>query len=107
MKGVELVAKVTDLLDHLYRFYRNSPLNRSELKRAFEALKKTPLVPTRCNGTRWVGHLQKALKQIIKGFYGYTRHLQEVSQESHRIFICLRKNKCFPRTMLAGINNTK
>lgn len=41
-----------ELLDGLYLFYHNSPLNRSDLGRVCEVLDVPKVVPTRIGGTR-------------------------------------------------------
>ena len=69
---------VVTLLMGLYYFYRNSPLNRSMLKRSFDALGKKVYLPTRVGGTRWVGHLLRALSNFQNGYPAILQHLQQV-----------------------------
>ena len=52
-----MAEKVLTLLTGLYYMYRNSPLNRTNLKNAFRYLSINIKLPTRAGGTRWVGHL--------------------------------------------------
>lgn len=45
------------LLMGLYYFYHNSPKQRQNLKRSFQSLNQSSVMPTRVGGTRWVGHI--------------------------------------------------
>lgn len=67
-----------ELLDGLYLFYHNSPLNRSDLGRACEVLDVPKVVPTRIGGTRWVSHWLRALENLWKAYPGIVSHLQTV-----------------------------
>ena len=49
--SIKLFKKVDSLLLSMYLFYRNSPLNRSNLKEAFVAIGEPPRIPSR------VGHV--------------------------------------------------
>lgn len=73
-----MFQKVEDLLSGLYTFYHTSPLNRANLVNSFQALGHTPLVPTRIGGTRWVGHLLRALDHFLRGYQGLVQHLEQV-----------------------------
>ena len=42
VKEVPMLQKVETFLTNIYYFYHNSPLNRSNLKRSFQALGQTP-----------------------------------------------------------------
>ena len=46
-KSINLYVKVSQLMENLYLFYRNSSLNRSNLKIAFDSYDRNPLMPTR------------------------------------------------------------
>lgn len=79
VKKLTLYEKtVATLLMGLYYFYRNSPLNRSMLKRSFGALGKKVYLPTRVGGTRWVGHLFRALINFHNGYPAILQHLLQV-----------------------------
>ena len=52
MKKVPMAEKVLTLLTGLYYMYRNSPLNRTNLKNAFRCLSINIKLPTRAGGTR-------------------------------------------------------
>ena len=69
---------VVTLLMGSYYFYRNSPLNTSMLKRSFAALGNKVYLPTRVGGTRWVGHLLRALTNFQNGYPSILQHLQQV-----------------------------
>ena len=76
--GIQLYKKVDALLLSLYFFYRNSSLNRSSLKQAFNALGETHRIPSRVCGTRWVHHISKAVSNVLKGYKGLVTHLSQV-----------------------------
>ena len=75
---------VVTILMGLYYFYRNSPLNRSTcmLKRSFSALGSRVYLPTRMGGTRWIGHLLRALTNFQNGYSAILQHLQQVCASS-------------------------
>lgn len=77
-KKVLLYQKVDTMMLNLYLFYRNSPLNRSNLVASFNALDKSPLMPTRVSGTRWLAHAERAAKNLIGGFGAIVTHLKQV-----------------------------
>ena len=51
MKKVPMAEKVLTLLTGLYYMYRNSPLNRTNLKNAFRCLSINIKLPTGAGGT--------------------------------------------------------
>lgn len=67
------------LLTGLYYFYRNSPLNRSNLETSCKALNIKFLVPTRIGGTRWLPHWYRALENLWKIYPALATHLQQAS----------------------------
>ncbi|XP_045921378.1 zinc finger protein 862-like [Micropterus dolomieu] len=73
-----MFQKIEDLLSGLYTFYHTSSLNRANLVNSFQALGHTPLVPTRISGTRWVGHLLRALDHFLRGYQGLVQHLEQI-----------------------------
>lgn len=52
---------------------------RSNLKHSFASLGLKVLMPTRVGGTRWVGHLLRALKNFIASYPALRQHLEQVS----------------------------
>lgn len=73
-----MFQKVEDLLSGLYTFYHTCPLNRVNLVNSYQPHGHTPLVPTRIVGTRWVGHLLRALDHFLRGYQGLVQHLEPV-----------------------------
>ena len=67
---------VSGFLVTLYYFYKNSTLNRSLLKTSFAACGMKPRIPTRVGGTRWVGHVFRALQQWQIGYPAIVQQLQ-------------------------------
>ena len=78
IKSHAMFQRVEEFLSGLYTFYHTSPLNRANLVNSFQALGHKPLVPTRIGGTRWVGHLLRALDHFLRGFQGIVQHLEQV-----------------------------
>ena len=70
--------KLDTLLLGLYYFYHNSPLNRANLKASYQSLQKSPLMPTRVGGTRWVSHILKALDHFVRGYAPIVQHLEQI-----------------------------
>jgi hypothetical protein len=79
IKQVGLFDKLQTLLVGLYYYYRNSPLNRSNLKESYSAVAIKPLMPTRVGGTRWVGHQCTAIDVVRRGYSAFRCHLQQVN----------------------------
>ncbi|XP_046565011.1 zinc finger protein 862-like [Haliotis rubra] len=79
MKNVPLFSKVVELLDDIFKFYKSAK-QKSELKSVFETLKLQFSMPTRVGGTRWVGHMLLAVKNMLKGYRALVFHLSKVSQ---------------------------
>ncbi|KAI0216414.1 hypothetical protein LSAT2_031565, partial [Lamellibrachia satsuma] len=77
-RGIQLYKKVDALLFSLYFFYRNSPINRSSLKQAFDALGETLRIPSRVGGTLWVPHISRAVSNVLNGYKGLVTHLSQV-----------------------------
>lgn len=61
-------------------------VNWAMLKMCSSSLKRKVHIPTRVGGTRWVGHLHKALKIVVSSNPVIIPHLQQVSVW-HFIFI--------------------
>ena len=76
IKGEPMYSKAEELLSGLYTFYHTSPLNRANIIKSFEICGQKPLMPTRIGGTRWVGHLLKALD--LRGYRAIMLHLEQV-----------------------------
>ena len=84
IKKFPLPEKVVTLLTGLYYMYRNSPLNRANLKEAYRCLSKKVLLPTRAGGTRWVGHVLKALNNFLSGDGAFRLHLEQLAASRER-----------------------
>ncbi|XP_070579845.1 zinc finger protein 862-like [Ptychodera flava] len=79
MKTSSHFKQVYDLLDQLFKFFHKSPKQTGGLKEAFQALDKQVIMPTRVGGTRWIGHTQRALQNMIKAYPALMRHLSQVA----------------------------
>lgn len=82
LKKVHLYRKVVDtLLKGLFYFYHNSPLNNAMLHRTYHAMKEEGdklLIPTRTDGTRWVGHQLLAVTNVLTSYKFIVGHLAQV-----------------------------
>ena len=84
MKKVPMAEKVLTLLTGLYYMYRNSPLNRTNLKNAFRCLSIKIKLPTRAGGTRWVGHILRALEHFLDGYPAFRLHLEQLAASKEK-----------------------
>lgn len=82
LKKVPLYRKVVDtLLKGLFYCYHNSPLNNAMLHRTYHAMKEEGdklLIPTRTDGTRWVGHQLLAVTNVLTSYKFIVGHLEQV-----------------------------
>lgn len=72
------------LLLGLFYIYRKSPKSKKSLVRSFESLEMKPILPTRIGGTRWLPHVERALKVFFKGYRAFCYHLQNSSHENSK-----------------------
>ncbi|XP_071096692.1 uncharacterized protein [Haliotis cracherodii] len=77
-KDLSLWTKPSNLLLGVYLFYRNSPLNRSNLLQAFAMEDVEVLIPSRVGGTRWVSHIKRALRNLMTSYRPMIQHLQQI-----------------------------
>ena len=80
-KDVPLFVKINAMLLSMYYFYRNSPLQRSNLKESFKANNMTCLIPSRVGGTRWIPHIKRALKNLLVGYGSIVQHLKQLQAD--------------------------
>ncbi|WAR19983.1 ZN862-like protein [Mya arenaria] len=70
-------------------FTNNSSLNRSMLKRSFEALKQDGkgelLMPVRVGGTWWIAHTLRAVSNVLGSYKFIEAHLQQLIETSERV----------------------
>ncbi|KAK0135054.1 Zinc finger protein 862 [Merluccius polli] len=78
IKESAMFRRMDELLGGLYSFYHKSPLNRANLIKSYATLKAKPLMPTRIGGTRWVGHLLRALDHYLRGYPAIVLHLEQI-----------------------------
>ena len=118
-KNVKLFDKTVNILSQgLFYFYHNSSVNRGVLQRSYTAFHDASntgelLIPSRVGGTRWVGHLIKALNSIVVSYPYIVSHLGQLTEPVERVsvdakskakaFLALLKNKnvvCFMMFLL-------
>lgn len=78
----KLYERSMTLLLGLYYMYRKGPKQKRSLKRSFEALEMTQILPTRVGGTRWLPHLQRAVDVILRGYKAFKFHLDNNSHST-------------------------
>ncbi|XP_053148082.1 zinc finger protein 862-like [Hemicordylus capensis] len=81
LKSIQPFTLLTGLLQNMYYFYHNSPLNKSNLKLAYEALRLRPAIPSRIAGSRWLPCLQTALQTLLKGYPAIVLHMSKIQEE--------------------------
>ena len=64
-----------------YYFYRNSPKMRKCLKRLCNVLKVVFLTPSRVGGTRWVGHLLRAVETFKKMNSSIRQQMEDILEQ--------------------------
>ena len=82
VKEVPIWKDVQELMDGLYRFYDNSPLQRRHLKNVGELLGINVLVHPTPKGTRWVAHRERALTAINRNYEANVSQLQACSLDA-------------------------
>ena len=65
-KSVNMVQKVDETLNSIYKTYHKSPKSKRELEVLCNELETRIYSPKPVKGTRWVPHIDRALKQFIK-----------------------------------------
>ena len=78
VKGKRLYESYTVLLMGLHYFYHNSQKQRQKnLKRSFQSLNETSVMPTRVGGTRWVGHMVRSIEECLRGYHAIRHQLED------------------------------
>ena len=65
------------LLMGIYFFYHNSGKQKTALQESYQAMNVKTVIPTRVSGTRWLGHLYKALCIFLRGYPVIHQQLQD------------------------------
>ena len=81
VKKNDVYDKVIVLLMGVYYFYRNSPKMRECLRKTCLFLGIGFLIPSRVGGTRWVGHLLKAINVFIKMYPAIITQMTDILQQ--------------------------
>jgi hypothetical protein len=87
VKKDKLYSSVIAMLMGLYYFYRNSPKMRQCLMVTYEALGVTGnrQVPTRVGGTRWLGHLERAVNAYIRAEEAILAQLTDIIEQTKKV----------------------
>ena len=90
VKENKLYDSCIALLMGLYYFYHNSPKQRQNLKRSFQSLNQSSVMPTRVGGTRWVGHIILVVENFLKGYQAIRAQLEDcISKKVSKIIVYL------------------
>ena len=77
-----LYDKTMTLLLGLYYHYHKSPKQKKQLELAFEINDRQMVTPTRVGGTRWLPHMDRAIKVLLKGYRAFRYQLEQSSHEN-------------------------
>jgi len=80
IKNNAQMETVQDLLKKLYKHYHYSPKALRELRDIADSMDENIIKPTRLQGTRWVPHVQNALKALTRCYSVLVAHFEHVSQ---------------------------
>ena len=89
VKESKLYDSCIVLLMGLYYFHHNSPKQRQNLKRSFESLNQSSVMPTPVGGTRWVGHIILAVENFLKGYQAILAQLEDCILKVSKIIVYL------------------
>ena len=90
VKKNALYSSAMTLMMGVYYFYRNSPKQRQCLRTAFATLQMKCIVPTRVGGTRWVGHLFRAIDAFFKGYPAIVMQMADLVQQKGTGKVCMK-----------------
>ena len=66
------------------------PKQRQNLKRSFQSLNQSSVMPTRVGGTRWVGHIILSVENFLKGYQAIRAQLEDcISKKVSKIIVYL------------------
>ncbi|XP_074851770.1 zinc finger protein 862-like [Carettochelys insculpta] len=82
LKSIQLYTTLIGLLQNIYYFYHNSPLNKTNLKSTYETLKLRPAIPSRIGGSRWLSRLQTALQILLKCYPAILLHMSKLQADT-------------------------
>lgn len=96
----KLYDKLMTLLIGLYYFYKKSHKNKQKLLETISITKTKGVIPGKVTGTRWLPHLSRSIKGLLKTFTAYEVHLANLSHQNSKaeglVKILLRKDiLCF------------
>lgn len=77
-KQNKYMETVDDFFEKTFKFYKNSALNWTGLKRSGEALGMSVFKPVNVVGCRWLPHHERAVDVVLKMWVPLVTHLQQV-----------------------------
>ena len=108
LKKNRLYEKLMSLLIGLYYFYTKQYKNKSGLKRSIEIF--GGVLPSKVTGTRWLPHLSRGIKGLLRTFKAYESHLSTISHTNAKAegiakILISKDLVCFALFMQVMINN--
>ena len=100
LKKNKKYEKVMTLLIGLHYFYKRSYNNKKGLLETISALGIKGVLPDKVTGTRWLPHLSRGIKGLLRTFLAYEAHLSSISHNNPKgeglVKILLQKDvMCF------------
>lgn len=81
LKKSKVYDKLMTLLTGLFYFYTKYYKNKKGLQRSIEAL-GDGLLPPKVTGTRWLAHLGRGVKSLLRTYLAYEAHLSTLSHSN-------------------------
>jgi len=78
IKKHRVMRDIQDMLNNVYKHYHYSPKVLRELREIADALEEKVLKPTNLHGTRWLPHIHKALRILVKNFVIILTHFDHI-----------------------------
>ncbi|XP_060083578.1 zinc finger protein 862-like [Ylistrum balloti] len=78
-KKNNLYEKLMTLLIGLYYFYHKQYKNKSGLIKSMDAVDIKGVLPTKVTGTRWLPHLSRGIKNLLRSYKAFEAHLATIS----------------------------
>ncbi|XP_070566900.1 zinc finger protein 862-like [Ptychodera flava] len=79
LKACQYFKDVEVFLMNIFKFYKNSPLNWTNLQEAGAAANQRVYRLSNVQGTRWIGHHERALDNVTKNYVALVTHLDQIS----------------------------
>ncbi|KAJ8298452.1 hypothetical protein KUTeg_024983 [Tegillarca granosa] len=81
IKNINYLATVQDMLNKIHKHYHYSPKALRELREIADTLDERIIKPTRLQGTRWVPHINKAIKSLCSSYSVILAHFEHFQKD--------------------------